>query len=60
MGTHGDLGTAFKWEAPFPDMKPTFKKYTKKAVNEAVSLVNGRKWILLLFICSLIWTWIWI
>jgi hypothetical protein len=56
MGTHGDLGTAFKWEAPFPDMKPTFKKYTKKAVNEAVSLVNGRESILLLFICSLIWT----
>lgn len=41
MGTHGDLGTTLKWEPPFPDMKPTFKKYTKKAVNDAVSLINA-------------------
>lgn len=41
MGTHGDLGNALKWEPPFPDMKQTFKSYTKKALNEAVSLINA-------------------
>ena len=41
MGTHGDLGTTLKWEPPFPDMTATFKRYTKKAVNEAVGLVNA-------------------
>ncbi|KAI0098310.1 DHH family protein [Nemania sp. FL0031] len=41
MGTHGDLGNALKWEPPFPDMKATFKAYTKKALNEAVSLINA-------------------
>lgn len=41
MGTHGDLGTSLKWEPPFPDMKNTFKKYTKKSINDAVSLINA-------------------
>jgi hypothetical protein len=41
MGTHGDLGTTLKWEPPFPDMTATFKRHTKKAVNEAVGLVNA-------------------
>lgn len=41
MGTHGDLGNTIKWEPPFPDMKPTFKKYTKKAINDTVSLINA-------------------
>jgi hypothetical protein len=41
MGTHGDLGTTLKWEPPFPDMTATFKRYTKKAVNDAVGLVNA-------------------
>jgi nanoRNase/pAp phosphatase (c-di-AMP/oligoRNAs hydrolase) len=41
MGTHGDLGNTLKWEPPFPDMKATFKMYTKKAINEAVSLINA-------------------
>ncbi|OTB06480.1 hypothetical protein M426DRAFT_72250 [Hypoxylon sp. CI-4A] len=41
MGTHGDLGNTLKWEPPFPDMKATFKTYTKKAINEAVSLINA-------------------
>lgn len=41
IGTHGDLGTTLKWEPPFPDMKETFKKYTKKAINEATSSVNA-------------------
>lgn len=41
MGTHGDLGNTLKWEPPFPDMKGAFKQYTKKAINEAVSLVNA-------------------
>ncbi|KAI0593472.1 DHH family protein [Biscogniauxia sp. FL1348] len=41
MGTHGDLGTSIKWEPPFPDMKATFKTYTKTAINTAVSLINA-------------------
>lgn len=41
MGTHGDLGNTLKWEPPFPDMKATFKRYTKKAINDAVSLINA-------------------
>lgn len=41
MGTHGDLGNTLKWEPPFPDMRDTFKRHTKKAINEAVSLINA-------------------
>lgn len=41
MGTHGDLGNTLKWEPPFPDMSGVFKKYTKKAINDAVSLINA-------------------
>lgn len=41
MGTHGDLGNTLKWDPPFPDMKDTLKKYTKKAINEAVGLINA-------------------
>jgi hypothetical protein len=41
IGTHGDLGTTLKWESPFPDMKAVFKQHTKKAINDAVSLLNA-------------------
>ncbi|KAK5017629.1 hypothetical protein BJ546DRAFT_837308 [Cryomyces antarcticus] len=41
IGTHGDLGNSIKWEAPFPDMTATFKQYTRKALNDAVALVNA-------------------
>jgi hypothetical protein len=41
MGTHGDLGNTLKWEPPFPDMSAAFKRYTKKAINDAVSLINA-------------------
>ncbi|KAH7031552.1 DHH family protein [Microdochium trichocladiopsis] len=41
VGTHGDLGNTLKWEPPFPDMKLTFKTYTKKALNDVVSLINA-------------------
>ena len=41
IGTHGDLGNTLKWLPPFPDMTETFKTYTKKSVNEAVSLLNA-------------------
>ncbi|MCJ1352412.1 MAG: hypothetical protein MMC33_002396 [Icmadophila ericetorum] len=41
MGTHGDLGTTLKWKPPFPDMTETFKMYSKKAINDAVSLINA-------------------
>ena len=40
VGTQGDLGSV-KWESPFPDMTPTFKRFTKKSLNEAVSHVNA-------------------
>ena len=43
MGTHGDLGTTLKWKPPFPDMTEVFKTYTKKSINDAVSLINARK-----------------
>ena len=43
MGTHGDLGTSLKWKPPFPDMTEVFKTHSKKAINDAVSLVNARK-----------------
>ena len=41
VGTHGDLGNTLKWEPPFPDMKATFKQYTKKTLNDVVSLINA-------------------
>lgn len=41
VGTHGDLGNTIKWSPPFPDMTGAFKKYTKKRLNDVVSLVNA-------------------
>jgi len=41
VGTHGDLGNTLKWEPPFPSMKDTFKRYTKKLLNDVVSLINA-------------------
>jgi len=41
VGTHGDLGNTLKWEPPFPDMREPMKRYTKKVLNEVVSLVNA-------------------
>lgn len=41
VGTHGDLGNTLKWEPPFPDMKEPLKKYTKKVLNDVVSLINA-------------------
>ncbi|EXJ67686.1 uncharacterized protein A1O5_09032 [Cladophialophora psammophila CBS 110553] len=41
IGTHGDLGNTLKWSPPFPDMKETFKAFTKKSINDATSLVNA-------------------
>jgi nanoRNase/pAp phosphatase (c-di-AMP/oligoRNAs hydrolase) len=41
IGTHGDLGNTLKWNPPFPDMKETFRTYTKKSINDAVSLLNA-------------------
>lgn len=43
IGTHGDLGTSLKWKSPFPDMIDVFKSHTKKALNDAVSLLNARE-----------------
>lgn len=42
IGTHGDLGNTLKWLPPFPDMKDTFKKHTKKLINDCVSFINAR------------------
>jgi hypothetical protein len=41
IGTHGDLGNTLKWLPPFPDLTPTLKQHTKKAINDAVSLINA-------------------
>ncbi|KAL9126004.1 MAG: hypothetical protein Q9217_004868 [Psora testacea] len=41
MGTHGDLGNTLKWRPPFPDMTEVFKIHTKKAINDAVALINA-------------------
>ncbi|KAF4635140.1 hypothetical protein G7Y89_g2958 [Cudoniella acicularis] len=41
IGTHGDLGNTLKWLAPFPDMTETFKKCTKKLINDCVSYINA-------------------
>jgi len=41
IGTHGDLGNTLKWLPPFPDMTETFKKYTKKVLNDCVSYLNA-------------------
>ncbi|KAL8705346.1 MAG: hypothetical protein Q9201_001545 [Fulgogasparrea decipioides] len=41
MGTHGDLGNTLKWDPPFPDMTEVFKTHTKKAINDAVALLNA-------------------
>lgn len=41
LGTHGDLGTNFKWQPPFPDMSTVLKRYTRKKLNDAVSLINA-------------------
>ncbi|KAF1970221.1 DHH phosphoesterase [Bimuria novae-zelandiae CBS 107.79] len=41
LGTHGDLGNTLKWQPPFPDMTAMFKKYSKKAINDAVARVNA-------------------
>ncbi|KAF4554170.1 Hypothetical protein D9617_5g070470 [Elsinoe fawcettii] len=41
IGTHGDLGTTLKWSPPFPDMSAPLKLYTKKLLNDIVSLVNA-------------------
>ncbi|KAI9067146.1 DHH phosphoesterase [Trametes sanguinea] len=41
MGTMGDLGTSFKWEPPFPNMRDCLKKWTKKVLGEAIGLINA-------------------
>lgn len=43
IGTHGDLGNTLKWLPPFPDMTETFKKHTKKLINDCVSYINARE-----------------
>jgi len=41
VGTHGDLGNTLKWKPPFPDMSAPLKQYTKKTLNDIVSLINA-------------------
>lgn len=41
IGTHGDLGNTLKWAPPFPNLNPTLKQHTKKAINDAVALLNA-------------------
>lgn len=41
LGTLGDLGSALKWEPPFPDMQHVFKTHKKGVLNEAVAQLNA-------------------
>ncbi|KAH9931374.1 uncharacterized protein B0H18DRAFT_929856 [Fomitopsis serialis] len=41
LGTMGDLGAGHKWERPWPDMSACARRWTKKALGEAVALVNA-------------------
>lgn len=41
LGTQGDLGTTLKWEPPFLDMRHVFKAHTKKALSDAVAMINA-------------------
>jgi len=41
VGTQGDLGNAVAWTPPFPNMRATIKKYKKRRIDTAVSLVNA-------------------
>jgi hypothetical protein len=42
IGTHGDLGNTLKWLPPFPSMDETFKRFSKKVINDCVSYINAR------------------
>lgn len=42
IGTHGDLGNTLKWLPPFPSMDETFKRLSKKVINDCVSYINAR------------------
>ncbi|KKY29187.1 putative dhh family protein [Phaeomoniella chlamydospora] len=41
IGTHGDLGNTLKWNPPFPDMAATLKEHSRKAIQDAVALLNA-------------------
>ena len=41
LGTFGDLGNTLEWSPPFPDMSAVFSEYSKKAITDAVPLVNA-------------------
>ena len=36
-----------RWRPPFPDMTDVFKTYSKKTINDAVSLINARRYTIL-------------
>ena len=42
VGTFGDLGTSHKWTPPWPDLNAATKRFTRKALSTAVSLINAR------------------
>lgn len=41
IGTFADLGNTIKWEPPFPDLAATIKANTKKAMTDAVVMLNA-------------------
>lgn len=42
IGAHGDLGTdVAKYTPPFPDFSQTYKQHSKKAITDAVALLNA-------------------
>ncbi|TKY88413.1 hypothetical protein EX895_002765 [Sporisorium graminicola] len=41
LGTMGDLSVNVDWSAPFPDLTPEVRKWTKKRLGSAIALLNA-------------------
>lgn len=41
LGTFADLGNSIKWSPPFPDLNTTIKANTKKAITDAIAMLNA-------------------
>ncbi|CBQ69618.1 conserved hypothetical protein [Sporisorium reilianum SRZ2] len=41
LGTMGDLSVNVDWSAPFPDLTPEVKKWTKKRLGSTIALLNA-------------------
>lgn len=41
LGTAGDLSVNVPWDAPWPDLAPELKKWTKKRIGTIIALLNA-------------------